>query len=149
MGFEPTLPFRVNTLSKRAPSATRPSLRRKPGKDDRSQVGYRIAPRRLDSCRLGFVFILWSEAHERKSATQEYCGTKADPQNEEAGFQNERAPQEIFCGGLFLGMSELEGGACALEEAAPAAAAAAAALTMSPFCVAVAGIGGGLIPSTT
>lgn len=26
MGFEPTLPFRVNTLSKRAPSATRPSL---------------------------------------------------------------------------------------------------------------------------
>ena len=28
MGFEPTLPFRVNTLSKRAPSATRPSLRR-------------------------------------------------------------------------------------------------------------------------
>ncbi len=27
MGFEPTLPFRVNTLSKRAPSATRPSLR--------------------------------------------------------------------------------------------------------------------------
>src|SRR5580700_6472419 len=34
VGFEPTLPFRVNTLSKRAPSATRPSLRRKPGKDD-------------------------------------------------------------------------------------------------------------------
>src|ERR1700683_983943 len=32
VGFEPTLPFRVNTLSKRAPSATRPSLRRKPGK---------------------------------------------------------------------------------------------------------------------
>ena len=28
VGFEPTLPFRVNTLSKRAPSATRPSLRR-------------------------------------------------------------------------------------------------------------------------
>src|SRR6202158_4404823 len=27
-GFEPPLPFRVNTLSKRAPSATRPSLRR-------------------------------------------------------------------------------------------------------------------------
>jgi hypothetical protein len=27
VGFEPTLPFRVNTLSKRAPSATRPSLR--------------------------------------------------------------------------------------------------------------------------
>ena len=30
VGFEPTLPFRVNTLSKRAPSATRPSLRREP-----------------------------------------------------------------------------------------------------------------------
>src|SRR5437868_6960710 len=32
VGFEPTLPFRVNTLSKRAPSATRPSLRRQVGK---------------------------------------------------------------------------------------------------------------------
>src|SRR5215472_12099101 len=29
VGFEPTLPFRVNTLSKRAPSATRPSLQRR------------------------------------------------------------------------------------------------------------------------
>src|SRR6266446_2701453 len=29
VGFEPTLPFRVNTLSKRAPSATRPYLRYK------------------------------------------------------------------------------------------------------------------------
>jgi hypothetical protein len=28
VGFEPTLPVRVNTLSKRAPSATRPSLQR-------------------------------------------------------------------------------------------------------------------------
>ena len=33
VGFEPTLPFRVNTLSKRAPSATRPSLRRELRKD--------------------------------------------------------------------------------------------------------------------
>ena len=31
VGFEPTLPFRVNTLSKRAPSATRPSLRHNVG----------------------------------------------------------------------------------------------------------------------
>ena len=31
VGFEPTLPFRVNTLSKRAPSATRPSLLRAVG----------------------------------------------------------------------------------------------------------------------
>ena len=28
VGFEPTLPVTVNTLSKRAPSATRPSLQR-------------------------------------------------------------------------------------------------------------------------
>ena len=28
VGFEPTLEFPLNTLSKRAPSATRPSLRR-------------------------------------------------------------------------------------------------------------------------
>ena len=28
MGFEPTLEFPLNTLSKRAPSATRPSLRK-------------------------------------------------------------------------------------------------------------------------
>ncbi len=28
LGFEPRLPVRVNTLSKRAPSATRPSLQR-------------------------------------------------------------------------------------------------------------------------
>jgi hypothetical protein len=41
VGFEPTLPFRVNTLSKRAPSATRPSLRRKPGKSDSFPEGYR------------------------------------------------------------------------------------------------------------
>src|SRR5262245_11458143 len=31
VGFEPTLEFPLNTLSKRAPSATRPSLRRKVG----------------------------------------------------------------------------------------------------------------------
>jgi hypothetical protein len=30
VGFEPTLEFPLNTLSKRAPSATRPSLRRAP-----------------------------------------------------------------------------------------------------------------------
>ena len=43
VGFEPTLPFRVNTLSKRAPSATRPSLRRKSARDDRSLANDRIA----------------------------------------------------------------------------------------------------------
>ena len=30
VGFEPTIPVKVYTLSKRAPSATRPSLRRVP-----------------------------------------------------------------------------------------------------------------------
>src|SRR5713101_9328660 len=40
VGFEPTLPFRVNTLSKRAPSATRPSLLR------RVCCGKRRAPER-------------------------------------------------------------------------------------------------------
>src|SRR3954466_6755877 len=30
VGFEPTLPVKVNTLSKRAPSATRPSLHYEP-----------------------------------------------------------------------------------------------------------------------
>ena len=44
VGFEPTLPFRVNTLSKRAPSATRPSLRLKPGKGD--------SPGRLSHCTM-------------------------------------------------------------------------------------------------
>ena len=33
VGFEPTLEFPLNTLSKRAPSATRPSLRRRLGLD--------------------------------------------------------------------------------------------------------------------
>jgi hypothetical protein len=33
VGFEPTLEFPLNTLSKRAPSATRPSLRRNSGKE--------------------------------------------------------------------------------------------------------------------
>jgi hypothetical protein len=32
VGFEPTLEFPLNTLSKRAPSATRPSLRTLDGK---------------------------------------------------------------------------------------------------------------------
>jgi hypothetical protein len=33
VGFEPTLEFPLNTLSKRAPSATRPSLRRESWKE--------------------------------------------------------------------------------------------------------------------
>ena len=39
VGFEPTLPFRVNTLSKRAPSATRPSLPVKDSVNDQKLRG--------------------------------------------------------------------------------------------------------------
>src|ERR1700688_4334228 len=53
VGFEPTLPFRVNTLSKRAPSATRPSLRRKLGRTIASgKLSRRVG---LHSKRPGFV----------------------------------------------------------------------------------------------
>jgi hypothetical protein len=56
VGFEPTLPFRVNTLSKRAPSATRPSLRRESvGRDDpyrRSHFATNLGVR----AALSFVF---------------------------------------------------------------------------------------------
>jgi hypothetical protein len=47
VGFEPTLPFRVNTLSKRAPSATRPSLRQVAAADGKQEFGRadsRLAP---------------------------------------------------------------------------------------------------------
>jgi hypothetical protein len=59
VGFEPTLPFRVNTLSKRAPSATRPSLRRKSGRTIAPE-GYRIA--HLDALRYaqtGSIHSIW------------------------------------------------------------------------------------------
>src|SRR3954465_1429356 len=39
VGFEPTLPVKVNTLSKRAPSATRPSLRGSPEANQRARQG--------------------------------------------------------------------------------------------------------------
>ena len=46
VGFEPTLPFRVNTLSKRAPSATRPSLRE-------TWEDQLISWKRCSDCRVG------------------------------------------------------------------------------------------------
>src|ERR1700735_5251775 len=66
VGFEPTLPFRVNTLSKRAPSATRPSLRLTLGKNDSVKDGYHAA-RNMLSHRRGLEFILWWSTDERKS----------------------------------------------------------------------------------
>ena len=57
MGFEPTLPFRVNTLSKRAPSATRPSLRQLVGEAEESDDA--LAYRDLS-------LILWVRGVDRK-----------------------------------------------------------------------------------
>ena len=60
VGFEPTLPFRVNTLSKRAPSATRPSLPRHLTEAEVHGFGQRFpTAQRLMS-------ILWAEAKNRK-----------------------------------------------------------------------------------
>jgi hypothetical protein len=70
VGFEPTLPFRVNTLSKRAPSATRPSLRRKHGKHDCFPEGYPIVLSRLEFIPTWLHFILWWWAYERKSSEE-------------------------------------------------------------------------------
>src|ERR1700677_2108842 len=44
VGFEPTLEFPLNTLSKRAPSATRPSLREKSGKELLFRARFLSAP---------------------------------------------------------------------------------------------------------
>src|SRR5271154_1617647 len=58
VGFEPTLPFRVNTLSKRAPSATRPSLRRKLRKK-KTCFGKAFDCRVSEARLLGLILILW------------------------------------------------------------------------------------------
>src|SRR5450432_1516278 len=75
VGFEPTLPFRVNTLSKRAPSATRPSLplllRTQEaflGSDCR--CFWVDGQRRLDNFLVG---ILWPAAQNRKVGGQSGC----------------------------------------------------------------------------
>jgi hypothetical protein len=66
VGFEPTLPFRVNTLSKRAPSATRPSLRRgccdgkQTFRSEREPDGIHL------QCPRTSISILWSAAQNRK-----------------------------------------------------------------------------------
>src|SRR6266481_6160292 len=54
VGFEPTLEFPLNTLSKRAPSATRPSLRRRLGHthytDNYSQAHWRVGEIQIEVC---------------------------------------------------------------------------------------------------
>src|SRR2546423_9091240 len=78
VGFEPTLPFRVNTLSKRAPSATRPSLR--------LESDGRIDPYRSvlltanpgGFAAVSFFLILWVQSPkpqlERRAATANSTG---------------------------------------------------------------------------
>ena len=132
VGFEPTLPFRVNTLSKRAPSATRPSLRLKSVEgttccncgacDLPRHPGGRAACRPFDS--MGEVV---------DTATGKL------PLDEFGRLLEERGFQESFSGG---GTGE-DVDAVAEFVDAPAAAAFAA------LSVAGAGIGGTLALSTT
>src|ERR1019366_1492272 len=94
VGFEPTLPFRVNTLSKRAPSATRPSLRRKPGKDDSFPEGYRIG---WNSHRPSFISFYGqgrTSANRQQRTNDSVAGTKTqDP--------NKRRSRRVFAAGLY------------------------------------------------
>jgi hypothetical protein len=57
VGFEPTLEFPLNTLSKRAPSATRPSLRRE---SDGGNSSYEAIDELLDSTTLPTRFDLFN-----------------------------------------------------------------------------------------
>ena len=59
----------------------------KPGKENRAPVGYRMAPSRLDSRRLGFIFILWSGAHERKWLDCSTAGTDAGTRERRPDFK--------------------------------------------------------------
>jgi hypothetical protein len=63
VGFEPTLPFRVNTLSKRAPSATRPSLRRRCCYRKVVRLERRIVP--IERLMFALVLILWCTEENR------------------------------------------------------------------------------------
>ena len=63
MGFEPTLEFPLNTLSKRAPSATRPSLRRE--STQKGLLGSTKKPRHKWLMCLSLLLILWVNASDR------------------------------------------------------------------------------------
>ena len=73
MGFEPTLPFRVNTLSKRAPSATRPSLRKV---KDLQQVPSNQVARLCDSLMEDYA------AQSQSTTSAVYQGTTVSSQRQ-------------------------------------------------------------------
>src|SRR6266496_1639488 len=112
VGFEPTLPFRVNTLSKRAPSATRPSLRRESDGRNDSCGSLRSAAK---SQRSHDYIVLFNS-----------MGQVVEPQLERKSATGSDPSQESFPGKSVLAAgAELEAGG-ALEPEAPAAAAFAA-----------------------
>ena len=67
MGFEPTLPVRVNTLSKRAPSATRPSLQR-PIRIASAGTADEVPRHEPMALETGFAYFVsgWPEIHMRR-----------------------------------------------------------------------------------
>src|SRR6185437_9220659 len=72
VGFEPTIPVKVYTLSKRAPSATRPSLRTKTGwKRTTTRPYSRELPRAAHS---GFRLTAPAFAHAVKTAQLQPLG---------------------------------------------------------------------------
>jgi hypothetical protein len=106
VGFEPTLPFRVNTLSKRAPSATRPSLRRKNlGRTTTRRLRRNARPSRrfskaIVSLQVGMNFtptrahfILWAGEHERKSAKDKRCWSREHHRDKQSPGKQLRGKQ--------------------------------------------------------
>ena len=150
VGFEPTLPFRVNTLSKRAPSATRPSLRRNWVR------GFVLTLQLIQNYCSGVISFYWQEL---MSANRDGNGSSRHPHAMLPAQHSEQKSlrlanlntQEIFGGvmGSFMSMSVVDEAVTVSELPAPAAAPVAKTLTESPFVAAGVGIGGGFIPSTT
>src|SRR5271165_4616035 len=72
VGFEPTIRFPVYTLSKRAPSATRPPLRE--GVPAISRPGLNLQPSTQELSRpAGVVFAVLARRHRRLSWDAVYC----------------------------------------------------------------------------
>src|ERR1700677_1590824 len=82
VGFEPTLPFRVNTLSKRAPSATRPSLPRRICR--RLRLGGKLPQEFLDRRRtrpaIKLTLILWPAPPKPQGANSEFISRNHHPE---------------------------------------------------------------------
>jgi hypothetical protein len=70
VGFEPTLEFPLNTLSKRAPSATRPSLRRRIGGRNDFKASELAASCRAKSAAIRRQFNFMGETIEPQLARQ-------------------------------------------------------------------------------